>query len=128
MTSNNSSPNCLPMIYARQTPFTKNLSSSNHKPNIGNSLQKHRSQNERYIFTQLSLIVVAFILGYMPTAVYQVWTIESRSNTGLELIDYWFGITSYLCLRFSECLNPIIYNLGSSKMRMATKKLLKLKK
>ena len=128
MTCNNSSPNCLPMIYARQFPFTKDLSSSNHKPNIGNSLQKRRSQNERYIFTQLSLIVVAFILGYMPTAVYQVWTIESRSNTGLELIDYWFAITSYLCLRFSECLNPIIYNLGSSKMRMATKKLLKLEK
>ena len=69
------------------------------------------------------------MLGYMPTAVYQVWTIESRSNIGGESnTDYWFGVVSYLCLRFSECVNPIIYNLGSSKIHEATKKLLKFKK
>ena len=112
-------------IYNLQTLHTTNLSSK--QSYIDTPQRNRRAQNECYIFTQLSLIVVTFILGYMPTAIYQVWTIESRSNTEIKPnADYWFGVVSYLCLRFSECLNPIIYNLGSGKIRKATKKLLKL--
>ena len=34
--------------------------------------------------------------------------------------DYWFGMVEYFFLRFSECLNPIFYNLGSGKLRKYT--------
>ena len=124
---NNSGKKILTKIYIRQTQFSSNVSSS--QSNVYSFQRKYRSQNERYIFTQLSLIVAAFVLGYIPTAIYQDWTIELRSNIGGEgNADYWFGVLSYLCLRFSECLNPLIYNLGSNKMRRATRKLLKLQK
>lgn len=39
-------------------------------------------------------------------------------------LDYWFGMTEYMFLRLSECLNPIFYNFGSPKMRKCTFKLL----
>ena len=38
---------------------------------------------------------------------------------------YWVGMSQYLCLRISECLNPIFYNLGSSSIKSATFKLLR---
>jgi len=30
-----------------------------------------------------------------------------------QVFHWWFGITEYMCLRLSECLNPILYNLAS---------------
>jgi len=91
----------------------------------------YRAQNERNIFTQLSLIVIAFMIGYIPVTVYLVWTTatthQKNDATYYGSIDYWFGVVSYLCLRLSECMNPVMYNLGSSNIRQATKKLLKLK-
>ena len=84
-----------------------------------------RAQNERNIFTQLSLIVIAFMIGYIPVTVYLVWTTATSSaDTTDGHVDYWFGVISYLCLRLSECMNPVMYNLGSSNIRSATKKLL----
>ena len=38
--------------------------------------------------------------------------------------EYWFSMTAYLCLRISECMNPVFYNFGSSTMRKCTVKLL----
>ena len=84
----------------------------------------YRAQNERNIFTQLSLIVIAFMIGYIPVTIYLVWTTANSGASNGE-VDYWFGVVSYLCLRLSECMNPIMYNLGSSNIRNATKKLLR---
>ena len=81
--------------------------------------------NERNIFTQLSLIVVVFMLGYLPTTIYIIWTTTNTSKRDPSF-DFWFGAVSYLCLRISECLNPVIYNLGSRNIRRETKRLLKL--
>ena len=83
------------------------------------------SQDERNIFIQLSLIVVVFMFGYLPTTIYLVWTttVESKPHPSF---DYWFGVVSYLFLRLSECLNPVMYNLGSNNIRRETKRLLKL--
>ena len=88
------------------------------------------AQNERNIFTQLSLIIVAFMIGYIPSTIYLVWTTAAKSSTkGVDSeIDYWFGVVSYLCLRLSECMNPIMYNLGSGNIRRETKNLFKRNK
>ena len=126
-TDNKSSNKCQPKIQNCRIRFTTNLDSC--QPKVETPQSKRRSQQERDIFTQLSLIIAAFMLGYMPTAIYQVWTIDTRSNFGEDInADYWFGVVSYLCLRFSESLNAIIYNIGSGEMRKATKKLLKYEK
>lgn len=54
---------------------------------------------------------------------YEVWSIHSSN----AIADYWFGLSQYFFLRFSECLNPIFYNIGSSKMRRFTLSFLKKK-
>ena len=90
-----------------------------------NVCQGNQALKERNIFTQLSLIVVAFMFGYLPATIYLVWTTTLTSKPDPSF-DYWFGVVSYLCLRISECLNPVVYNLGSRNIRRETKKLLKL--
>ena len=83
------------------------------------------NQDEKNIFTQLSLIVVVFMFGYLPYTIYTIWTTTLTSKPDPSF-DYWFGVVSYLCLRISECLNPVMYNLGSQNIRRETKRLLKL--
>ena len=91
--------------------------------NIKTKTKKQIATNrQKKTFFQLGLVVFSFMLGYIPTATYLIWT---TSTSGQPLLDYWFGIGSYLCLRFSECLNPVMYNLGSNKLRLASTKLLR---
>ena len=87
-----------------------------------------QAQNDRAIFFQLSLIVIAFMVGYLPLTIYLVWTSARNSDDfsnseDAGAVDYWFGVVSYLLLRLSECMNPVMYNLGSSNIRKETKKL-----
>ncbi|XP_078486565.1 alpha-1B adrenergic receptor-like [Ciona intestinalis] len=81
------------------------------------------TQMEKSTFVQLTLIVVSFMIGYIPFTVYCVWASTTPEEAKGQSTDYWFGAVSYLCLRFSECLNPIVYLLGSSALRDATKQL-----
>ena len=98
--------------------------------NDARDMAARQVQIERNIFTQLSLIVFAFMIGYIPSSIYLVWTTAtSSSDTGVDGdVDYWFGVVSYLCLRLSECMNPVMYNLGSGKIRKATKELFGISK
>ncbi|CAK8688123.1 unnamed protein product [Clavelina lepadiformis] len=83
-------------------------------------------QRERKTFTQLSLIVVAYMIGYIPLTVYLLWTTVTGPQSGDQLsTDYWFGVASYLCLRLSECMNPVMYNLGSGNIRASSRRLLR---
>ena len=79
---------------------------------------------DKRAFFQLILIIVAYSIGYIPTTVYQQWTTSVASSEEKAKIDYWFGVFSYLTLRLSECMNPLMYNLGSSILRKETLKLL----
>jgi len=64
----------------------------------------------------------------VSVAAYEFWSIQDFPNEQYYYaIDYWFGMIEYLFLRFSECLNPLFYNLGSAKMRKYTKHFLKKK-
>nr|XP_039252630.1 green-sensitive opsin-like [Styela clava] len=83
-------------------------------------------QKEKQAILQLGLIVGSFMLGYIPFTVYEFWTLNNK-DTSLEgwKREWMFGTAQYICLRFSECLNPVFYNLASTKMRKETKKFLK---
>ena len=80
-------------------------------------------RRHRKIFLQLGLVILSFMVGYIPSSVYLIWTTSTPDKD--RHFDYWFGIVSYLSLRFSECLNPVMYNLGSGKLRKETLKMLK---
>nr|XP_018668991.2 adenosine receptor A2b-like [Ciona intestinalis]XP_026691640.1 adenosine receptor A2b-like [Ciona intestinalis] len=81
-----------------------------------------RRKKEMQVVLQLSLIVGSFLLGYVPHTAYHFFT----SNTTLKqsykakVFDWWFAMAQHTCLRVSECLNPVFYNLASSKMRKET--------
>ena len=131
--STNSVPGTVPNS---QTPDVIDTSMSSPKVTrdcpVSNSQTKTKtasvckgSQDEKNIFTQLILIVVVYMLGYLPFSIYIIWTTAFESKPH-PTIEYWFGAVSYLCLRMSECLNPVIYNLGSRNIRRETKRLLKL--
>jgi len=80
-----------------------------------------RRKKERQAVAQLMLITSTFLLGYVPFVVYEYWSVQSHPNEFYyHQVDYWFGFGSYMMLRFSECLNPIIYNLGSERIRKST--------
>ncbi|XP_039268525.1 growth hormone secretagogue receptor type 1-like isoform X2 [Styela clava] len=72
---------------------------------------------------QLRLICASFTFGYVLVAAYLIWTSANEpdpTDCRLMTVDYWFGVTSYLLLRISECVNPVMYNLGCSEMRAST--------
>lgn len=85
---------------------------------------KRRDYGEKNVFKQLILIVVAFMIGYLPAGIYYEWTLLTKGNN--SNFDFWFGIVSYLCIRLSECISPLIYILGSDQIRIKTKKLFRL--
>ena len=66
------------------------------------------------------LILLDFRLGIEPVstralcAAYEFFTIQKHHDTFNNWwIDWHFGTAQYMCLRLSECLNPIFYNIGS---------------
>ncbi|XP_078485010.1 growth hormone secretagogue receptor type 1-like [Ciona intestinalis] len=86
-----------------------------------------RYYRERKIFIQLILIVINFVIGYIPVTAYLMWTtVTPKCSKSIPYAtDYWFGVASYLCLRISECMNPVMYNLGSTNMRKESLRVLK---
>ncbi|CAK8671110.1 unnamed protein product [Clavelina lepadiformis] len=81
-----------------------------------------RRKKEKKIAFQLALISTSFLIGYIPMSSYVMWTTRVAHKD--PLFDYWFHVGAYFCLRFSECLNPVMYNLASTKMREASKDVL----
>ncbi|XP_078491732.1 type-1 angiotensin II receptor B-like [Ciona intestinalis] len=85
-----------------------------------------RARKEKQAVLQLTLIVVSFLFGYIPFTAYEFWSAQTHPNTEYyRVVDYWFGMIEYMFLRFSECMNPVFYNLGSEKVRRYTKTFLK---
>ena len=86
---------------------------------------ERQARQERATFIQLTLVNVSFLIGYIPITVYLLWTSNVATGSRDPFTDYWFGVVSYLCLRVSECMNPVIYNLASSNIGGATRKMLR---
>lgn len=81
-------------------------------------------EQENAALLQVTLIVFSFVFGYAIDAAY-------RMTKALDLRHLfnqrtkWLTVTiAYVCLRISECLNPLFYNLASSQMRESTKSFL----
>lgn len=93
---------------------------------LNRKISKTQRAKEKQAAIQLSLIALSFFIGYVPTSAYSEW---STNNFPLKAelvgISFWFSIAAYICLRLSEFLNPIFYNVGSAKMRRCTVELLK---
>ena len=86
-------------------------------------------KRNRRIYKQLTAIIATFAAGYVSFVVYLLWTIianMSESKASDKMLDYWFGIISYLCVRSSECVDPLIYSLSSSQLRNQVVKPVKL--
>nr|XP_039267331.1 probable G-protein coupled receptor 19 [Styela clava] len=78
---------------------------------------------ENFALLQLSLILLSFLIGYLPDAGYRL-AARIRFENGQKFVErqtWILKLSSLLCLRISECLNPIFYNIASSTMRKATK-------
>ncbi|CAK8674398.1 unnamed protein product [Clavelina lepadiformis] len=104
----------------------KNRTKLKGRGNDDTSAEKKRRNKENQILLQLALIIASFLLGYVPHSVFQFYTVRVPSLTHQHRVfDWWFGSFEYFALRFSECLNPIFYNIASRKMRQETKNLFK---
>ncbi|XP_078481675.1 growth hormone secretagogue receptor type 1-like [Ciona intestinalis] len=109
------------IIYYRR--FKRNAQSHPEGKNVSSNAEVRRRRKEQQAFVQLYLIVGSFMLGYIPHTAYHIYATTTKAVTREdEIFHWWFGMLEYLCLRFSECLNPVFYNLASSKMRNKTKK------
>ena len=98
------------------------FSGTSSRRSSGASLALERQyQQERATFFQLCMINISFMIGYIPITIYFIWTSNVSFDSRYSVIDYWFGVVAYFCLRFSECMNPIIYNFSSGNIRDATK-------
>ncbi|XP_039256222.2 alpha-1A adrenergic receptor-like [Styela clava] len=83
-------------------------------------------KKENSAIVQLAVIVGSYMLGYIPSSAYLLYATAAPQSTLQEQIFHWnFGTISYILLRLSECLNPIFYNVASSKMRKETKSFLR---
>ncbi|XP_039249352.2 growth hormone secretagogue receptor type 1-like isoform X1 [Styela clava] len=83
-----------------------------------------RKIKEKKAVAQLAMIAASFMIGYIPMTSYMMWTIRVSNKD--KSLDYWMGVAAYFCLRFSECMNPVAYNVSSNKMRKASKEVLAL--
>lgn len=84
-------------------------------------------EQENAALVQVSLIVFSFVFGYAIDAAYRMTKALDLRHLFTQR-SKWLTITvSYVCLRISECLNPLFYNLASSQMRESTKKFLRIK-
>nr|CAB3249004.1 growth hormone secretagogue receptor type 1-like [Phallusia mammillata] len=84
-----------------------------------------RQRKEKQAIVQLMLIVGSFLIGYIPHTAYHIYATTTKAITHHdEVVHWWFGMSEYMLLRLSECLNPIFYNLASSSMRKETKSVL----
>ncbi|XP_077966430.1 somatostatin receptor type 2-like [Styela clava] len=83
--------------------------------------------NEKVATLQVSLILLSFFFGYGPFVVY-TWIVLQKMTDGSKFSsreNWLLAVWTFVALRISECVNPLFYNLSSSKLRRATKQFLR---
>ena len=91
-----------------------------------NFIRNTRRSHQHYIEL---LKVLKTSISFLFILVYYLWALDREADPvrGYHPVwpaDYWFSIGEYICLRFSECLNPVFYNFGNPRMKRCTLKLL----
>nr|XP_039253328.1 uncharacterized protein LOC120330432 [Styela clava] len=89
------------------------------KEALGNG---RKTKDENFAILQLSLILLSFLIGYIPDVARRLFNTNNSLRTKSDLLIY---IIPIFILRFSECLNPVFYNISSSSIRNASVDLLK---
>ncbi|XP_077974861.1 growth hormone secretagogue receptor type 1-like [Styela clava] len=89
------------------------------KEALGNGRE---TKDENFAILQLSLILLSFLIGYIPDVARRLFNTNNSLRTKSDLLIY---IIPIFILRFSECLNPVFYNISSSSIRNASVDLLK---
>ncbi|XP_077967278.1 galanin receptor 2a-like isoform X1 [Styela clava] len=104
--------------------LTKRMESIRERKKNDANLKK-----ENAALIQLTLIVLSFLIGYLPDFGYKIFLlIYNVLRKRVDARSSWlFSMLAHILLRISECLNPVFYNLGSSQMREATFKFLRIR-
>ncbi|XP_039260580.2 somatostatin receptor type 2-like [Styela clava] len=91
------------------------------------STSKSNMSNEKVATLQVSLILLSFFFGYGPFLGYS-WIVLKKMAAGSKFSsreNWLLAVWTFVALRISECVNPLFYNLSSSKLRRATKQFLR---
>ncbi|XP_039270232.1 growth hormone secretagogue receptor type 1-like isoform X2 [Styela clava] len=108
------------LLWKRRRIRLRHIAQTPRAMQLNGAIDK-RLRKDRQALAQLTLIVASFLLGYVPHIVYHFYTTNTVHTTQyMRNVDWVFGMVEYTCLRFSECMNPVIYNLSSSKIRKQT--------
>ena len=114
-----------PDVMIKHSSTSKNLKfvRNTNKPLLRSQTRNNKRalKRQKKISYQLGLVVFSFMIGYLPVGINALWWAMTSDKS---LYGYWFGVASYFCMCFSECLNPFMYNLASRKLRTETKTLL----
>ncbi|CAK8678067.1 unnamed protein product [Clavelina lepadiformis] len=111
------------LLHRRKQRTKTQKTSMRVRVQIKNDPKESRQRKERFAIMQTFLIVGSFAFGYLPNTAYYMYLAYGPSH-GDPRFSYrrlwWFAMSARICLRLSECMNPIFYNIASSKMRKET--------
>ena len=103
---------------ARESAFTCNPNS--HNRNRLSSSQTWRSRKQ--VIIMLAIIIVLFFVCLLPNRIFTVWvmfsSIDSQRRLGFEGYLHFLNFARVM-LYLNSAVNPIIYNVVSTKFRSA---------
>lgn len=116
-------------IIAKNLMENPGIITQNNKHNIvsGNSVLRYRKQ----VVMMLGTVVLSFFVCLLPFKALTLWIVIVPQDTFLSLGMEGYYILLYFCrimLYLNSAVNPILYNLMSSKFRDGFLRLLKLRK
>ncbi|XP_057670901.1 neuropeptides capa receptor-like [Diorhabda carinulata] len=88
-------------------------------------IRNNRQMRQRYnVVKMLSFVVFGFFICWCPFHTQRILSTYMIGSPRFEEVNYWLYITSGVFYYFSPTLNPILYNLMSEKMRLASKQII----
>ncbi|MBN3318060.1 GHSR protein, partial [Atractosteus spatula] len=84
----------------------------------------HRDRSNRQTVKMLAVIVLAFVLCWLPFYVGRMLFSLSLGTTDMYYISQYFNLVSFVLYYLSAAINPILYNTMSARYRAAVCRLL----
>ncbi|CAG9794838.1 unnamed protein product [Diatraea saccharalis] len=101
--------------------IAKNLISAASKVVMNKTVDPYNARARKQVILMLGTVVLCFFLCLMPYRVLTLWIIIAPSELPSEISpEKWYNILyfSRVMLYINSAINPILYNLMSSKFRM----------
>uniref|UniRef100_A0A8C9U1S3 Growth hormone secretagogue receptor type 1 n=1 Tax=Scleropages formosus TaxID=113540 RepID=A0A8C9U1S3_SCLFO len=87
----------------------------------------HRDRANRQTVKMLAVIVLAFVLCWLPFHVGRtLFSVSLSSSPHMYTVSQYFNLVSFVLFYLSAAINPILYNTMSSRYRLAVRGLLGL--